>query len=1314
MRFKEEGKEEFLGELYYKYGAKKEDFERFKKALTKYLKTLDSLQTQGEDSLVADALKPLFTELGFITQTKSKSEGFKGKSEIDLVLKKDGCIQVIIEAKRPKSKEFFSANTPNTKALHETILYYFRLRENRNTSLKYIIVTDFYRFFIFKARDFEVLFYENKDFKNLYKNFIDDKSLLKGNNAFYKEASKNLDKNLEGASLKLNGLFLNLKDIELKKLKDEKSSLKILKPYFKAFSKDFLLGEFNPNDANKLNTNFYNELLYLLGLSEQKVDGKVLILPSPESLQQKGTLYYNILSNVTESHKDMEDLKKGMLNENVLQILIIWINRILFLKLLESSLIRFNGDKNLAFLTTTKIETYDRLNDLFFKVLAITKENRNSQQVRELDYIPYLNSSLFTRDEKELIEMSALDNAMSLEYFNSTQIKDTNGKKKHGEVNWLEYLFTFLDSFDFGDSNNESELKEDKELINSSVLGLVFEKLNGYKEGSFYTPSFITSYMSKEALEKVVIDKFNKTNPKWNALYLEHIKAEIKEEIQEEKKSTRSDSEAILAKHKATLGSIRICDPAVGSGHFLVSALNTMIEIYSTLGLLSEADKITAVNDELEVIYNHSKTFIYKRPENLNDPRQKIQEELFNLKKDIIENNLFGVDINPNSAAICRLRLWIELLKSSYYQSLDSTYHDLNTLPNIDINIKCGNSLVANIDTSKTTKSLLKDLTTKASQKRDLLNYEEVEKTADNLKRKFKEQLAKYKEAVYNYKNETDKGINSLIKEDIKKSKEFILSMFKEASTESVNFKYLLTNYLKSYGYSGIDNVSFDGIEINSRIKDKLNDYVKSYNLYKIVDTRTKCCKVDKKVFDALIKSMDIYETFKKRDSFEWRFEFPEVLDSDGNFIGFDLVIGNPPYIRQEALKDLKDALKNYQVFNSTSDIYTYFYEAGFNILAEKGILSFITSNKWCRAKYGEKLREFLLRNTTLLIYADFNGVKVFDSATVDTSTLSFQKGHTKANYNLKYINPTSRDISTSDTSNISISNLNKEAFIFSDTSVYNLKAKIESKGTSLKDWDISINYGIKTGYNKAFIIDTAKKDEILNACKSEVERKATAEIIKPILRGRDIKRYSYNWAGLWIICTFPAFKLDIDFYPSLKSYLESFRPRIDQSGEKDCRKKTSNKWFETQDNIAYYGDFARQKIVYSEIVQEPQFCLDSNEGFFAEATSFILVGSNLEYLLGLLHSKLATFAFKRFYAGGGLGEKGYRYKKVFLELLPVPKPDSINQALCDEVIALVDQILESKKQDINADTSELEKTIDSIVYKLYGLDEKDIKVIES
>ncbi len=382
--------------------------------------------------------------------------------------------------------------------------------------------------------------------------------------------------------------------------------------------------------------------------------------------------------------------------------------------------------------------------------------------------------------------------------------------------------------------------------------------------------------------------------------------------------------------------------------------------------------------------------------------------------------------------------------------------------------------------------------------------------------------------------------------------------------------------------------------------------------------------------------------------------------------------------------------------------------------------MSYITSNKYTRAGYGEALREFLLKNAKFLEYTDLNGIKVFDSATVDTSILCFEKSKSKDN-KFKYLALSNEILKTcayniglyKDFAEFSQNSLSKESFTFSDENTSALKAKIERIGTPLKEWyGLNIYRGILTGYNEAFIITTEKRNEILANCKDEAEKERTAKLIRKMLRGRDIKRYSYEWAGLWVIGTFPSLKLDIEQYPALKQYLSQFLPRIEQSGEKGCRKKTSNKWFETQDNIAYYEEFEKEKIVYPETTQGAYFVYD-NKGIFLEKTAFFIVCENLKYLLGLLSSNLITYYYKNFSQGCKLGTKGYQYNKHALENLPIPKINSKNQNIVDELINLVDEILKAKEQDKNANTQELENKINSLVYKLYNLTEEEIKIIE-
>ncbi|KRS56536.1 class I SAM-dependent DNA methyltransferase, partial [Campylobacter jejuni] len=1083
--------------------------------------------------------------------------------------------------------------------------------------------------------------------KKLFEEFCNPNSLFKGNTEeFYKEVAKLIENSKEN----LKGFLIDLTFLKDK----QKSNFKNLASIYKTFHRDFLLSEFNPNDANSLNNAFYKELLYILGLCESKQNSKLIIAKSEESKEEQGTFYTAINSKLKEENF-----------ETILKLLILWLNRILFLKLIESNLVRFNDDKNLKFLNFKKIPDFDKLSELFFEVLAKEKSTRKKS---EFAYLPYLNSSLFEKQSIEnTLEISSLSNDLKLFYYKNTVLKDDKCKAKKGQVGLLEYLFEFLDSFDFGSDDEQSEILSQKELISSSVLGNVFEKLNGYKEGSFYTPSFITSYMCKESITKVVLDKFNA-----------QFDLDAKN-INELRKSLRKEDKKA---QKELLNSIKICDPAVGSGHFLVSALNVMLSIYDELNLFNEEFYLEVQNDEI-LITNHKGEFIkYKRPKTPKDKAHLIQQELFHTKKDIIENNLFGVDINPNSCEITKLRLWIELLKHSFYQSFDDgNYHDLKTLPNIDINIKCGNSLVSYFETGKS-----------------LSHYPNI-----------KERINKYKRIVKDYKEGfyTDKShINQEIKNLKISFKNFCFAdKFKK---EMKGFNDKCEKYSKKYGnFLAVDD-------------ENLKFFV-SANLT-LFDFDEKEAT---KEFANLKKEYDNIFNLESNHPFEWRFEFPEILDDDGNFKGFDLIIGNPPYIRQEEIKELKNTLsKNYKVYKGTADIYTYFYELGFNVLKENGILSFITSNKYTRAGYGEALREFLLKNTCILKYIDLNGIKVFDSATVDTSILSFEKIKIKEN-TFKYLSLNNELLKNYDFEisaikeflNISQNSLSKESFAFNDESTNALKTKIEKLGTPLKDWHgLNINYGIKTGLNEAFIITTEKKDEILANCKDEDEKERTAKLIRKMLRGRDIKRYRYEWAGLWVINTHNGYKskngekveaINIEHYPSLKKHFDEFYPQLEKRSDKGLTPYNLR-------NCAYIEEFEKEKIVWNPVSGEYLFSYIKEHIFFNNSLFMMTLDVfSLKYILAFMNSNcykwLITLKTNLIQTGS------YAYgAKDKIERLPIPKINSKNEKLANELINLVDEILKVKEQDKNANTQELENKTNSLVYKLYNLTEEEIKIIEN
>ncbi|ELA6393060.1 Eco57I restriction-modification methylase domain-containing protein [Campylobacter coli] len=1265
MKFEAIDEKEFLNPYYRKKPILEAELNEFIKALKDYKTSLENNLKNNEDSLVANALSKFFENLHFECEIKSIH---KGNSGIDLALKKDKQIQVIVEAKLPHSKEFFSQSKPNCKALHECILYYLRERKALNSSLKHIIITDFYRFYIFKADLFEELFNKNKYFKEAFENFESKNSLFKGNtDEFYKECEKLLssEKYLDSITRKdlfdepsLKGVFIDIKPI----LEQEKPSFSKLKPLFKIFHKDFLLSEFNPNDANSLNNAFYKELLYILGLCESKQNSKLIIAKSEESKEEQGTFYTAINSKLKEENF-----------ETILKLLILWLNRILFLKLIESNLVRFNDDKNLKFLNFKKIPDFDKLSELFFEVLAKEKSTRKKS---EFAYLPYLNSSLFEKQSIEnTLEISSLSNDLKLFYYKNTVLKDDKCKAKKGQVGLLEYLFEFLDSFDFGSDDEQSEILSQKELISSSVLGNVFEKLNGYKEGSFYTPSFITSYMCKESITKVVLDKFNA-----------QFDLDAKD-ISELRKSLRKEDKKA---QKELLNSIKICDPAVGSGHFLVSALNVMLSIYDELNLFDEEFYLEVQNDEI-LITNHKGEFIeYKRPSTPKDKAHLIQQELFHTKKDIIENNLFGVDINPNSCEITKLRLWIELLKHSFYQSFDDeNYHDLKTLPNIDINIKCGNSLVSYFETGKS-----------------LSHYPNI-----------KERMSKYKRIVKDYKEGfyTDKN---LIAKEIKNLQEsFENFCLKDKFNKEIK---QLTNganeYSKKYGDFLADE----------HHDEKFKSFF-SKNMFEFSFDE----KVAIKEFANLKKEYDNIFNLESNHPFEWRFEFPEILDDDGNFKGFDLIIGNPPYIKEAENKELFTNTKKLRTYQGKMDIWYHFVGRGFDILKNNGYLAFIATNNWVTNSGAKKLRNIVLEESQILSLVDFSSFMVFDSASIQTMIMSFQKTKPPKNYEFHFAKITTQTPIYEDVINLLKNektqnneilkiNLTPKKFIdktlnFTKSDYEELFNKIQKYGKFyLEEKEVAngihphydfINNRINSNHNFAFKIGQG----IFGLSEEEKEKlkltKLENNLVKPYYDTQNFLKFFFKKNNhQWLIYTNSSFKNpnSMDDYPNLKKHLDKFQNVITSDNKPyGLHRARDEKFFTGSPRI----------VALRKCVGEPKFSYVDFD-CYVSATFYVIKTQriNVKYLTAILNSKLIAFWLKH---KGKMQGNNYQIDKEPLLNIPIVTINSKNQKIADELINLVDEILKAKEQDKNANTSPLEEKINNMVYKIYNLTEEEIKTIE-
>ncbi|EJF07365.1 type I restriction enzyme R protein [Thiovulum sp. ES] len=862
-----------------------EQFRNFESSLEILKSSLKNEETEEfNKNLVSEFLKSFKYE----TNTKGR---------VDLAIYKNEIPEVLVEFKSLKNiVEMPTKENFNKKAIHELVLYYLREKiKFKNLNVRNLIVTNGVEWFVIDAVEFEKI---AKPFERLYIDFEIDKKLgITKNDDFYKIISQKIDlENLKVVHFSLN----------------EEHDSKDLQNIYKLLSPEHLLKEFGREDANSLNRDFYLELLYILGLEE--TGGKKKLITRKKRQSRGSILEITILKLETE----FKIFDKERLFEIALELNITWLNRILFLKLLEGRLVSIRDFPK--FLTPETINNFGKLNTLFFEVLAFKEEERFS-----FKEIPYLNSSLFetTELERKYLRISNLNDDL--------EIKSFRGKEKIGT---LKYLLNFLNSYNFGDDNSEFKKRD---LINSAVLGLIFEKLNGYKDGSFFTPAFVTMYMTRETIQKRVVERFN-SHFNWNCKNLEEI----------------YNQNYKIPEANEILNSITIVDPAVGSGHFLVSALNELIYIKSKLGVLADENgkrlkniSVDIENDELYILDEDGEEFRYfVKNGKVADEVKRIQKTIFREKLQIIENQLFGVDINRNSVNIARLRLWTELLKESYYEN-----EKLVTLPNIDINVKVGNSLISKYD---------------LDTKLEIGNYKEIVNS-------YKSGKAQKKE-IENLQNEFRSELRNLL-------------------SETLELKKLLKEYVSNYGIKELNkDLVWEVVQFMENLRG--NELLKMFSEDEIEEKR----KQDLKPILELQEKIEFIEHGEMyRNAFEWRFEFPESLNESGDFIGFDVVIGNPPY----GIKPTKDektlflekyiSAKTDKKFKGSVDSYSLFIERGLKI--SKGYVNFIVPLAVTSSDSVSQLHNLIYQNCEKMKVSSYSNrpTKVFDEADQRVAILEVQ-----------------------------------------------------------------------------------------------------------------------------------------------------------------------------------------------------------------------------------------------------------------------------------------------------------------------------------
>lgn len=1217
-----------LNKAFLKVKPNRLDIETFKTNLTILLDCInDNESEEFHKNLVIDFLKKTYYSPNHFVNTKGRK---------DLVIHNGTHAQttvgVIIEAKKPLNKnEMLSTDNINKKAFHELVLYYLRERvTQKNVEVKHLIVTNINEWFIFDAIFFERLFAQNRSFVKQFEDFESGRLADIRTDFFYRQIAEPF---INEISSEIEFTYFNIQEYQKPLRNNDRKDDHLLIALFKLLSPEHLLKMPFANDSNSLDKRFYTELLHIIGLAETKDGSKKLIGRNKEGERNTGSILEDTIIQLDSLDKLNRLPKPGQYGSDTqeklfnvaLELSITWINRILFLKLLEAQLISYHkGDKSYAFLSYDRIKSFDDLNTLFFQVLAKKYEDRNTDVKAVFEKVPYLNSSLFepTEIEQHTLFISNLRDDKTLPILSHTVLKDQHGKRRTGNVATLEYLFAFLNAYDFSSEGSEEIQEDDKTLINASVLGLIFEKINGYKDGSFFTPGFITMYMCRETIRKAVVQKFDNHYPDLKVRSINDIYESIPKTI-----SRKQVNEII--------NSIRICDPAVGSGHFLVSALNEMIAVKNDLKILEDKEgkslhryEVEVVNDELVVTDEDGGLFEYNPN---NKESQRVQETLFHEKQTIIENCLFGVDLNPNSVKICRLRLWIELLKNAYYKSNTTGPYsagELETLPNIDINIKNGNSLVSRFALDADLKQAL---------------------------RKSKWTVDSYRLTVSTYRKAKNK--------EEKRAMEKIILNIKQAFSTEIRMNDPLKKRLDKlaselyYRFTG------------TFLFEPETPYEK--NEKKLAQKRQQEQKKLEKEIQELNKKIDEIKANKIfENAFEWRFEFPEVLNDDGDFVGFDVVIANPPYVD---LKELNNDLVKY-IFNSypTSsnrvNLYSTFIEKAFSLLKPEGYLSFIIPNSILMGSSYQNLRNLIKKEIYGIVKLP---EKVFEDATVETVIIELKRSGEFENCNIIAYQKDDKITVINNALSYSVPKKSWEIYeepkfnIYISEEILKPLRKIHGSGKQLDEM-ADFTLGI-TPYDKY----KGHSKELIENREFHSDTQLT-EVYKPLIKGENIVPYFVE--------------AKVSGYIKYGSWLGA--PR-------------EERFFTEPRVIVRQIVSGKPPKIYAGYTDKPLYF--TQVGFSIIPKTEISVYE----ITALLNSKLMNFYHK------------YLFLDIEKELFQKILIENCKQFPCKpfqdkaQVKELIEKIIADKTSEPAKDTTHLENQIDQLVYELYGLTGEEIAIVE-
>lgn len=814
------------------------------------------------------------------------------------------------------------------------------------------------------------------------------------------------------------------------------------------------------------------------------------------------------------------------------------------------------------------------------------KNSNNKDDFYSTDLVPLFFKSLNTPESENE------SNVLRFPYLNGGLFDDSHDKRFNNlrlPEDIFSNLFETFSNFNF--TVYEDAPDEHTVAVDPEMLGHIFENLleDNKDKGAFYTPKEIVHYMSKESIKVYLYNYLEQSIGK-----NEIAKTTIEKIIQQQdlNNDEKHFAEKYAFKIIDALEQLKVCDPAIGSGAF---PMGILIEIFN-----------------IQIYLQELKGF------------QKGVSEA-DIKKHIIEESIYGVDIDAGAVDIARLRFWLCLVVDE---------ETPQPLPNLDFKIICANTLLSSgyeafvklAEETQTPALLRLDGSIQLLQEiREKYFVEGVKSKKDNLKNEF-----------YNFRDKIVEDFNSLRK------------------------SYNLGSFL--------DNINeWDPFEDNS-------------------------CSW----FDAW-----------------WMFGIKD---------GFDIVIGNPPFVQLQKnggkLAKLYEK-SGYKTFVRSGDIYSLFYEKGINLLKKNGVLTFITSNSWMRTEYGEKTRKMFYENNPLLILT-FEGGQLFENAIVDSNILVIQKtnNHSKT-FGLKITEIENSLYDTVETSKILLEHLNESEWFIGTLEEIQIKEIVEKIGLTLDQWDLNINRGITTGYNDAFFINDYTKEILIN------EDDNCMKIIKPLLRGRMLSKYYTSINDTNIIFTKKGINID-DYKPiknHLSGYFEFLKPKIDKN-DRTGRKPGNYKWFEIQDNTNYYTEFAKPKIFWIQLSDKNRFSYSEDE-VFATNSCFVLTLKNeeisLKYLLSVLNSKLILFYFKMIGSSSGMGT--LEWTGVGTQKIPIPKINNKETITKFEIlIDYITYLLKYTDNQILTHTpnsriaNHFDELINMMVYELYfenHMKENGIDVLE-